>query len=389
MKIKDVIISEAPSQAFPVQQPGGYKPPTTDFASNYASRNRPGFIPNVTTTQPAAPAADKPAVPPPDQAPMRKDKAPAKIDPVVQARQKELIAAGAKIKADGIMGPKTRQAEKEFGPKVDAAKGSQTPGTATTITNPAQANQNAEQPAAPSAAPAAAPAPAKDNIDSATAAVRSGQNIGGAVARDAAATNALSDFQRLAGMTPTPQASNTAPTSTTNVPGLVSATTPQGSSENPQGQSAQSMKTAQDFAGTPQSVDATAPELKSGTGQTWKDSSGKAVKSSSDDELAWVAKNGGSFANRSLYPGPGNWDPKTGRTVKKDAQGNIIQDKGLGDRISDFFGGFGKQSSGQAAQPATGDQSGGSTTGNKAFLPGAAGGAKEDIDLLRKLSGLK
>ena len=51
-----------------------------------------------------------------------------------------------------------------------------------------------------------------------------------------------------------------------------------------------------------------APAVKTGTGGN--------VTSSSDDELAWVAKNGGSFANRGMYPGPGNWDPKTGATTR-------------------------------------------------------------------------
>jgi len=48
-------------------------------------------------------------------------RAPAKKDPAVLARQQELIKAGAKIKADGIMGPQTQKAEKEFGAKVPKA----------------------------------------------------------------------------------------------------------------------------------------------------------------------------------------------------------------------------------------------------------------------------
>jgi hypothetical protein len=41
-------------------------------------------------------------------------KAAAKPDPKVQALQQKLIAAGAKIKADGIMGPQTQAAMKQF-----------------------------------------------------------------------------------------------------------------------------------------------------------------------------------------------------------------------------------------------------------------------------------
>lgn len=75
-------------------------------------------------------------------APAAAPRAPAKKDPAVLARQQELINAGAKIKADGIMGPQTRQAEKDFGAKVDALKASNQTGP-TTVTNPAQATQAA------------------------------------------------------------------------------------------------------------------------------------------------------------------------------------------------------------------------------------------------------
>ena len=40
---------------------------------------------------------------------------PAGFDAAVQKRQRELIAVGAKITADGITGPGTRRAEAEFG----------------------------------------------------------------------------------------------------------------------------------------------------------------------------------------------------------------------------------------------------------------------------------
>ena len=40
---------------------------------------------------------------------------PAGFDPAVEKRQRELIAVGARITADGITGPGTRRAEAEFG----------------------------------------------------------------------------------------------------------------------------------------------------------------------------------------------------------------------------------------------------------------------------------
>lgn len=64
----------------------------------------------------------------------------AKPDPAVMARQKELIAAGAKIKADGIAGPATAAAEQQFGGQAavlaanakDAAAAAATPAPAPT-----------------------------------------------------------------------------------------------------------------------------------------------------------------------------------------------------------------------------------------------------------------
>ena len=54
----------------------------------------------------------------PTRAPVRPAAKPAGFDPAVKKRQLELIAAGAKITADGITGPGTRRAEAEFGPRV-------------------------------------------------------------------------------------------------------------------------------------------------------------------------------------------------------------------------------------------------------------------------------
>jgi hypothetical protein len=44
-----------------------------------------------------------------------KPRIPAKADPAVQKIQQDLIAKGAKIKADGVMGPATQAAMKQFG----------------------------------------------------------------------------------------------------------------------------------------------------------------------------------------------------------------------------------------------------------------------------------
>ena len=51
----------------------------------------------------------------PAKAPAKPAAKPPGFDAAVQKRQKELIAAGAKITADGITGPGTRRAEAQFG----------------------------------------------------------------------------------------------------------------------------------------------------------------------------------------------------------------------------------------------------------------------------------
>jgi len=63
----------------------------------------------------ASKAAADPAKPADPQAAQKKPVVPAKPDPKVLALQQELIKKGAKIKADGVMGPLTQAAQKQFG----------------------------------------------------------------------------------------------------------------------------------------------------------------------------------------------------------------------------------------------------------------------------------
>jgi hypothetical protein len=180
MKIEEVLLKEyqlgdigkpgnvtKPGDAAPAP-PAPAAPPVNNTSSNYSGK--------VQKSGPVGQGGQsKKALPPPN--------------PQIMARQNELIAAGAKIKADGIPGPKTTQAEKDFGPKVDAAKGSQTAGTATTITNPAQANQNAQ------AAPAAAPEPA-------AAAANPGTPAAGVAFNQGAQDPEIARLQQSAGIQP-------------------------------------------------------------------------------------------------------------------------------------------------------------------------------------------
>ena len=75
------------------------------------------------------------AVPPAGQA--AQPKAAPTPDPKVLALQKELIAKGAQIKADGIMGPKTQAAQAQFGGQAaQPAAGSLPPNTVVQGPNP-------------------------------------------------------------------------------------------------------------------------------------------------------------------------------------------------------------------------------------------------------------
>ena len=69
---------------------------------------------------------------------------PGKFDPAVQKQQQELIAKGAKIKADGYMGPATQAAIKQFGGTPQAGQAQPAPAAAPAAPAPAAA------PAAPS-----------------------------------------------------------------------------------------------------------------------------------------------------------------------------------------------------------------------------------------------
>jgi len=86
-------------------------------------------------------------------------------DPNVKALQDKLIAAGAKIKADGIMGPATRAAQQQFpnvttqSPEEQAvAKDLLSANDGSTTSGAAPAPRDPNAGLAPAAAPAAAPA---------------------------------------------------------------------------------------------------------------------------------------------------------------------------------------------------------------------------------------
>ena len=135
----------------------------------------------------------------------------------------------------------------------------------------------------------------------------------------------------------------------------------------PAAQAAEPVKTAQDFAPQPNiSPDtglSTAPKpVTTGTGAKTN------ITTGSDDEMAWRSKQTG-IVDVTKYPGPGNWDPKTGRT-KQDPN-----KPGFFDRL------FGKKTAPAAPVQGQGSQ--------PVELPPGFAESSNEVDRIRKLSGLR
>ena len=106
-----------------------------DKASDAAAAQNAAQAATIASGQPddatgvdAAVAAQAAAPAAPTQAaqPAAKPKVMAKPDPAVMKIQQDLIAKGAKIKADGVMGPATQAAQKQFGANQTAATAART-----------------------------------------------------------------------------------------------------------------------------------------------------------------------------------------------------------------------------------------------------------------------
>ena len=110
-------------------------------------------------------------------------------DPKVMAMQQELIKKGAKIKADGILGPATAAAQKQFG-----APGTDLSGRMTAATDPRVVGGKAASPAKP------APYNAAKDSQAASAAMAKPAPTGGTAASPAAPVDPtkLSVSQRIA-----------------------------------------------------------------------------------------------------------------------------------------------------------------------------------------------
>jgi hypothetical protein len=390
MKIKDVIISEAPATTKqPVAGTGMAGNNTTTFANAYALRNAPGGPPPFQTTQPGTGMAGNQGAQVKTKTYGGQQKKAPKKAPKKAATPGTVPQDTLPTDAQTATSSYTGQAQTTPAPATDPAMDPYDPAK-----DPSLAAGNAAL-----AQPAPAQNPDLDRLKQLAIgqntlnqqASQQGQAMAQAAKTPAPNTNPLGVAQTANvanALQPAPQAdkpaSAPAPAPAALPPGLASATTAQGSSA-PTGQAAQANPDGTGIGANAQvnpdtGASTVAPPVKSGTGSTIKTGTGGTLGSTSDDEFAWMNANPANRLNRSAYPGPGKWDPKTGRT-KTDPNA-----PGFFDRL------FGKKqpAQGQAAQPAPAPGSMGTLTQDQiATINQNFGPKKEDINLLRKLAGLK
>jgi len=349
MKINDVIIKEA------------------GFADAYAMRNAPGGPPPIQTTKPGSSASEMGKAYADYYAAGQKGPAALASWPTTAAEIKAFQKANG-LKVDGVIGKNTMAALQKAGvtppegfkpvatktskastkagektaadPTKDPYDPNKDPNVQMTPQSAIQtAQSDADKKAAiggnqPPQAAASTPAP----VNTAAPATQGGyaQSAttpwGGKVDQN----KAMADFQKLAGITPTVNNQSSSynqppakepPPAKELPPGLASATTPQGSAEQPAGQAAQPQVNP-DGTGSGVNPDTgldTTPKKVAGTTN---------VTTGSDDEMAWRQKNPQWAMTGQQYPGPGNWDPKTGRS-KKDLEAGQKN----WNAIKGFFGG--------------------------------------------------
>ncbi len=299
------------------------------------------------------------------------------------------------LKVDGLIGSKTMAALNKAGvkappdfkpvgskaksttPSADAKANSETPANNTSSAYAPTVSDRAADPNVAGVAKTADTPQASTAVDPSVAA---GQNLAylGQLQKQKDAT---ADFQKLAGITPTVnnQSSSYTQTSPKELPpGLAGAITPQGSAENPPGQAAQprDASTVPDAAKGVQTTPNVNPDT--GLDATPKKVAGTSnVTSGSDDEMAWRSKNPNwqYLPPNQQYPGPGNWDPKTGRSKQAQAQADANADavKGFLNKINPFA----KKQQDAGPTGNVNNQSSGYTQQESA-----------EMEILRKLSGL-
>jgi hypothetical protein len=280
----------------------------------------------------------------------------AKKDPAVEKRQKELIAAGAQIKADGYPGPKTDAAEAEFGWKTNQAPAATGPGNApaaaatdATSLAAAQGKEPAADPNAPEQSTMAdGPAvgsqgpTAQDAVEKAKIGIMGGKpadpTAQAAPPASGQSQDEIARLQQLGGMNA--QVANPfapKPPTTGQAAQPTAAADPTAADPTAAVNPMAGVKPAGAAAAQPAAapLSTVQPDVKSADGAV-KSGSGGNVKSSSDLQLAWRSL---QPQNRSMpYPG----DAVAQQQVSaRDAAGQKNMDtlKGVGNKISNFLGG--------------------------------------------------
>ena len=335
-----------------------------------------GAAPTATAAAPAAPKG-----PAAQKTPVTK-KVPATSDPAVKARQQELIAAGAKnLKADGVMGDKTRAAEKQFGPAIDAAKPTNNASSSMTgdtaqatdrfagqAKTDAQTGQNNLGVAGANSAanPGSAAAPSAFNQGNmgtkADPAADPTQPInpmaGKAPSAELDRIKQLAIGNQPGGAAPTPigQAAQQEPPAQVAPPAAVSRSvnTMQPNIIEPQNaamplpanigsmkpdDAARELRAAQAAAGKPV-LEPSAQVVGTGTGGSMKTGTGGLLTTGSLDQIEWQNRPENRYGNKP-YPG-------AAAVAQQDAERKASGDKNLS-KVKNFFG-FGDKS--KAAQPA-------------------------------------
>ena len=330
MKINDIVLKEAPMTAAQTRAaqdaasgrpqtpaaPVVNKPANTSFSANYAQRNQPGFMPNVATSTPGSGQAARPKPTYDPNNPQKKappKKAPPKKAPPKKAPNTPVDAMAGSDAGDQQTSNYTGQAQTS----TPAPTGQAAPNAE--LDRLKQLAIGGEQPApapeAPYGGAAANAMAAKSAPTPSPQANTLGVQAQSGVAFGQAAPQADNPNP------PPAQAAQPAvePAVNTAAP-ATSGGYAQSALPAADGQAAQPEQPAPD----PSTI---APAVTSGSGQPIKTGTGGTLKSRSGDEIAWAQKFGpfGPPAG-TFYPGAGNWDPRTGRTIKKETVQNTELD---------------------------------------------------------------
>jgi hypothetical protein len=240
---------------------------------------------------------------------------------------------------------------KKFGQPA-AAAADQTAGTATTITNPSQANQTVRpDPAAavPAAVPAASDGTTQDIERLKRLAIGGEQPAAPAPSEpapvapapaepDTRGAAAMASKSKSDGSDTDDKILNWQASQPATMPGSDTAAGAMASSS-----SSNTAAEPRDAATVPAAAlgQRTTPNVSADTGldATPKKVAGTSnVATGSDDEMAWRAKNPNWAMTNQQYPGAGQWDPRTGRSKKLQAQAdaNAATVKGFLNKINPF-----------------------------------------------------